>query len=459
MKKLNFLTLFLAAIFLLPACQNGQQKDQQSSEKQYISNAPVPGWSKDAVIYEVNIRQYTEEGTFNAFSSHLPRLKELGVDILWLMPVHPIGEKNRKGTLGSYYSIKDYKAINPEFGTLEDFKSLVDKVHEMDMHLVLDWVANHTAWDHPWITEHPEWYTKNDAGEIIPPEPDWSDVADLNYDNQQLREAMIEAMKFWVREANIDGYRCDVAGSVPVDFWETARGELEQIKPVWMLAEDEARKELLEYAFNANYGWEFHQIMNAVAKGEKNAIDITEYFQKTDTLYPYGAYPMQFTSNHDENSWNGTAFDRLGDAVKTMAALTFTVEGIPLIYSGQEAGLNKSLEFFEKDRIEWKESEMTPFYQTLTALKANNPALWNGAAGGEMKILKTNAPETLFAFSRKKENNRVVAVFNFSDSSESVFIEEGPKGNFIELFSGKETTLPVKGVLLQPWDFRIYTQH
>jgi glycosidase len=458
MKKLKFLALFLAAIFLLSACQDGRQKDQQSSEAQYISNAPVPEWSKDAVIYEVNIRQYTEEGTFNAFSSHLPRLKELGVDILWLMPVHPIGEKNRKGTLGSYYSIKDYKAINPEFGTFEDFKSLVDKVHEMDMHLVLDWVANHTAWDHPWISEHPEWYTTNDEGEIMAPEPDWSDVADLNYDNQELREAMTEALKFWVREADIDGYRCDVAGKVPVDFWETAREELEKIKPVWMLAEDEAETELLEYAFNANYGWEFHHIMNALAKGEKNALDVAQYFQKTDTLYPHGAYPMQFTSNHDENSWNGTVFDRLDDAVKTMAALTFTVEGMPLIYSGQEAGLSKSLAFFEKDRIEWKESEMTPFYQTLTALKANNPALWNGTASGEMKILKTNSPETLFAFSREKENNQIVAVFNFSDSSESVFMVEGPEGTFTELFSGKEVTLPAKGVLLQPWDFRIYTQ-
>jgi glycosidase len=290
------------------------------------------------------------------------------------------------------------------------------------------------------------------------PEPDWSDVADLNYDNQELREAMTEALKFWVREADIDGYRCDVAGKVPVDFWETAREELEKIKPVWMLAEDEAETELLEYAFNANYGWEFHHIMNALAKGEKNALDVAQYFQKTDTLYPHGAYPMQFTSNHDENSWNGTVFDRLDDAVKTMAALTFTVEGMPLIYSGQEAGLSKSLAFFEKDRIEWKESEMTPFYQTLTALKANNPALWNGTAGGEMKILKTNSPETLFAFSREKENNQIVAVFNFSDSSESVFMVEGPEGTFTELFSGKEVTLPAKGVLLQPWDFRIYTQ-
>lgn len=458
MKKLNFLTLLMAGIILLSACQNARQKDQQSSGEQYISNTPVPEWSKDAVIYEVNIRQYTNEGTFNAFAEHLPRLKELGVDILWLMPVHPIGEKNRKGTLGSYYSIKDYKAINPEFGTLDDFKSLVDKVHEMDMHLVLDWVANHTAWDHHWITEHPEWYIKDDDGNIIAPVEDWSDVAGLDYSKDELREAMIDALTFWVKEADIDGYRCDVAGMVPVDFWESAREKLEKIKPIWMLAEDEAEIKLLENAFNANYGWEFHHIMNEVAGKKQNALDVAEYFQKIDTLYPDGAWPMQFTSNHDENSWNGTVYDRLGDAVKAMAALTFTVEGMPLIYSGQEIGLNKSLEFFEKDLIEWKESEMTPFYQTLTKLKANNPALWNGAAGGDMEIIKTNSPETLFAFLRKKANNQVVAVFNLSDKSESVFMENGPEGTFTELFSKKEVTFPAKGILLQPWDFRIFTQ-
>lgn len=457
MKKQNFISVLIVIALLASACQSNQKKDQKSRENAYISNAPSPEWSKDAVIYEVNIRQYTEEGTFEAFSRHLPRLKELGVDILWLMPIHPIGNEKRKGTLGSYYSIKDYKGVNPEFGTMKDFKALVKEVHDMDMYLVLDWVANHTAWDHPWIEDNPEWYLKNDDGDIIAPVEDWSDVAGLDYDNQEMRAAMTDALKFWVSEADIDGYRCDVAGMVPTDFWEPAREELEQIKPVWMLAEDESEIDLLEHAFNANYGWEFHHIMNDVAKGEMNATDVAAYFHKIDSLYPEGSYPLQFTSNHDENSWNGTVYERMGDAVKTMAALSFTVEGMPLIYSGQEVGLDKQLEFFEKDQIKWKESEMTDFYKSLTSLKSDNPALWNGNAGGDINIIETNNNEAIFCFSREKDNNTIVGVFNLSDESVSAFATNGPKGNFHDVTNNEMAELPVNGTLLQPWEFRVYS--
>ncbi|WP_291861558.1 alpha-amylase family glycosyl hydrolase [Marinilabilia sp.] len=458
MQKFKILSFFLASILLISACQTSTKNDQQEAPE-YTSNTPIPEWSKDAVIYEVNVRQYTEEGTFNAFAEHLPRLKELGVDILWLMPVYPIGEKNRKGTLGSYYSIKDYKSINPEFGTMEDFKSLVEKAHEMDMHLILDWVANHTAWDHPWTQTNPEWYLQNEEGEIIAPVEDWTDVAGLDYSNDEMRKAMTDALTFWVKEANIDGYRCDVAGMVPVDFWENARNAIDSVKPVWMLAEDEAEIELLENAFNANYGWSFHHIMNKVSQQEQNATDVAEYFQKTDTLYPSGTWPMQFTTNHDENSWNGTVYERMGEAVKTMAALTFTVEGMPLIYSGQEIGLNKRLEFFEKDQIDWTGGEdMTEFYQSLIQLKTNNPALWNGNFGGDLKILKTNNKESLFSFSRQKGENTVIALFNLSDESVSAFVENGPEGNFTEYMTGDATTMPISGLLLQPWDYKIFVK-
>jgi len=460
MQNLKTTSLLLAVLFLISSCQNASQKDSsQEASHEYSSNSPLPEWSKDAVIYEVNIRQYTEEGTFNAFAEHLPRLKELGVDILWLMPVHPIGEKNRKGTLGSYYSIKDYKAINPEFGTMEDFKALVKKAHDMDMHLILDWVANHTAWDHPWTETNPEWYLHNEEGEIIAPVEDWTDVAGLDYSNQEMRKAMTDALTFWVEEANIDGYRCDVAGMVPVDFWEDARVAIEAVKPVWMLAEDEEEISLLENAFNANYGWSFHHIMNKVAQNEQNATHVAEYFQKIDTLYPSGTWPMQFTTNHDENSWNGTVWERMGDATKTMAALTFVVEGMPLIYSGQEVGLSKQLEFFEKDQIDWTGGEeMTEFYQTLTRLKSDNPALWNGEFGGDLEIIDTNDAESLFCFSRQKGENTVVALFNFSESSVSAFVENSPEGTFTEYFSGEDATLPVNGLLLQPWEFKIFVK-
>jgi glycosidase len=456
MQKINIISLFLATTFLISACQTSADK---SKGQKYTSSTPTPEWSKNAVIYEVNIRQYTEEGTFNAFAEHLPRLKELGVDILWLMPVHPIGAKNRKGSLGSYYSIKDYKAINPEFGTMEDFKTLVEKAHKMDMYLILDWVANHTAWDHPWTEAHPDWYLKNEEGEIIAPVEDWTDVAGLDYSNEEMREAMTEALTFWVKEANIDGYRCDVAGMVPVDFWEDARKAIEDVKPVWMLAEDEAEIALLENAFNANYGWEFHHIMNEVAQKEKNATHVAEYFQKIDTLYPASSWPMQFITNHDENSWNGTVYERMGEAVKTMAALTFTVEGMPLIYSGQEVGLSKQLEFFEKDQIDWTGGEeMTEFYKTLIQLKSDNPALWNGGFGGDMEIIKTNKNEAVFCFSRQKDENTVVALFNLSDNSISTFAENGPNGNFTDVMTGNETTLPANGLLLQPWEFKIFVR-
>jgi glycosidase len=458
MQKFKSISLLLTFIFLISACQTSTKSDQQEAPK-YTSNTPLPEWSKDAVIYEVNIRQYTEEGTFNAFAEHLPRLKKLGVDILWLMPVYPIGEKNRKGTLGSYYSIKDYKAINPEFGTMEDFKSLVEKAHEMDMHLVLDWVANHTAWDHPWTETNPEWYLQNEEGEIIAPVEDWTDVAGLDYSNEEMRKAMIDALTFWVEEANIDGYRCDVAGMVPVDFWEDARSAIEAVKPVWMLAEDEDEIALLENAFNANYGWSFHHIMNKVAQQEQNATHVAEYFQKNDTIYPSGAWAMQFTTNHDENSWNGTVYERMGEAVKTMAALTFTVEGMPLIYSGQEVGLSKQLEFFEKDQIDWTGGEeMTEFYQSLAQLKTDNPALWNGNFGGDLKIIKTNNDESLFCFSRQKGENTVIALFNLSDESVSAFVENGSEGIFTEYMTGDEATMPISGLLLQPWGYKIFVK-
>ncbi len=453
-KTLSFWLLALA--IFASSCHSGKQPTQQVSSLA-TSNTPVPEWSNNAVIYEVNVRQFTEEGTFNAFAEHLPRLKELGVDILWLMPIHPIGELNRKGTLGSYYSIKDYKAVNPEFGTFEDFKALVDKAHELGMKVILDWVANHTAWDNSWVINNPTWYAKDSVGNMFAPY-DWTDVVQLDYNNMEMRTAMIDALEFWVKEANIDGYRCDVAGMVPVDFWENARLSLDKIKPVYMLAEDEDVKALLNNAFNSNYGWSFHHVMNSIAKGELNATDVKAYFEKADTLYPVGSYPMHFTSNHDENSWNGTEYERMGPAVKTFAALTFLIEGMPLIYTGQEAALNKRLEFFEKDKVEWVYLSMTAFYQSLIQLKKENRALWNGLAGGKMKILETSAPEQILGFTREKDGNVVVAFFNLSGQSAPLVANPGlPSDSYAEYFTNREITFPVEGQILQPWEYIVFT--
>ncbi|MBK8489684.1 MAG: DUF5110 domain-containing protein [Saprospirales bacterium] len=422
-----------------------------------VSLTPLPDWAKDATIYEVNVRQYTKEGTFNAFAKHLPRLREMGVDILWFMPLQPIGVKGRKGTLGSYYSISNYTATNPEFGTLEDFKKLVDQCHDLGFKVVLDWVANHTSRDHAWTTQHPGWYNHEADGSIVAPSG-WTDVADLNYDNLDMRRAMIDAMGFWLREVDLDGFRCDVAGSVPVDFWNEARKNLETIKPIWMLAEDESQPWLMNEAFNANYGWSFHHTMNDIAKGNKSAEAVFDYFEKVDQTYPKGAYPMQFITNHDENSWNGTISERLGEGHKAFATLSFTVPGIPLIYSGQEAGNKKRLEFFEKDPIDWSDLSLVDFYTKLTQLKAENPALWNGEAGGWIQSIENNQPASVVTFKRKMGNNEVVVMINLSDSLRRTTLNlKSPPSLYREHFSGQRFTLQYGSeIVLAPWDYLVF---
>ena len=445
--------LFIVVLaFILFACQPATKNAE--SPKSHI-----PEWSKNSVLYEVNIRQYTPEGTFKAFEAHLPRLKELGVDILWIMPIHPISEKNRKGSLGSYYAVKDYKGINPEFGNLDDFKSLVNKAHELGFKVIIDWVANHTGWDNNWITEHKDWYTQDSLGNVIPPNPDWKDIADLNFDSKPMRHAMIDAMKYWVKETNIDGFRCDVAWGVPQDFWEAATASLDSIKPVYMLAEDEDHPDFLKKAFVSNYTWKFHHLINDVAQGKKNAGDIRKFYADSVSKVVPGAFSMQFITNHDENIWAGSEYERMGEAVKALATLTFTLEGIPLIYSGQEAGLKKRLLFFEKDTINWSNLEMQKFYQSLTSLKHNNQALWNGAAGGKMTLVETSAPEKVFAFSREKDKNQILAVFNLSVEPVDATIQLSEAGDYKEYFSGETKTLEKGSVIkLDKWGYQVFVR-
>ncbi|MFO7863639.1 MAG: alpha-amylase family glycosyl hydrolase [Salinivirgaceae bacterium] len=447
MKKLLIMSL-ISLSFIFGGCN---QSAKNQVEAQAAKADPVEA-SKSATIYEVNIRQYTPEGTINAFIPHVSRLKELGVDILWIMPVHPIGEKNRKGSMGSYYAVKDYKAINPEFGTKDDFRKLVQTAHDNGMLIILDWVANHTAWDHPWIEKNPEWYTQDSTGKIIAPVDDWSDVADLNYDNAQMRAAMIDALVFWVKELDIDGYRCDVAGMVPTDFWENARDEMEKVKPVFMLAEAE-EPDLHKKAFDANYAWELHHIMNKISSGEQNASHLRKYFKKEPTRFADSVYRMAFTTNHDENSWNGTVFERMPNSYKSFAVFTYAAPVFPLIYSGQEAGIDKRLRFFEKDTIEWKEHEMAQLYKKLNLLKAENPALWNGRYGGIINVLKTNHRSRIFAFDRQKDQNQVLAVFNLSDTATTVKFKGVKEGKlYTDAFTGQEisTDTPLS---IEPWGY------
>lgn len=458
-KKYSFWVLALALAAYGCNSQNSKDATTESADStanpQLVSHVDHPDWSKNANIYEVNLRQYTSEGTIEAFVEHLPRLQEMGVDILWLMPVYPIGEKNRKGALGSYYAVRDYHAINPEFGTMEDFKAMVKRAHELGMKVILDWVANHTAWDHAWVDAYPEFYDIDSTGSMYAPFG-WEDVVQLDYANDALRDTMIGELKFWVREADIDGYRCDVAGMVPTDFWDRARGALDQIKPVFMLAEAE-ETELLVDAFDMDYGWHLHHLSNLIARGDTSAAVIPEYFDRLDETQPQGAYKMNFTTNHDENSWNGTVHERYGEGFKTFAVLMATVPGMPLVYSGQEAGLDKRLEFFTKDPINWKNYPLKDFYKTLLDLKHRNQALWNGNFGGEYVPIETDN-EAVVAFTRTKNNQSVLVILNLSAEPHDVTLQGSTyAGDYNDVFGEKKITMRHNHQLrLEAWEYRVF---
>lgn len=451
MKRNTFFGLLILAI-LLASCTN-TSKEQGAEEKP----AYTPDhWSANAIIYEVNVRQYTPEGTFDAFREHLPRLKDMGVDILWLMPIHPIGIENRKGELGSYYSVRDYKGVNPEFGTLEDLKELVNEAHSMDMKVILDWVANHSAWDNVWLEKHPDFYQRNEAGELVSPY-DWTDVIALNYENEEMQDSMITALKYWIEAADIDGYRCDVAGMVPVDFWEKARMELDALKPVFMLAEDEEQVALLNNAFDMNYAWGFHFLLDRIAKGEEKASAVYSHYEWDASTFPADKYRMNFVSNHDENSWKGYLEERMGDAARTMTVLSWTAPGFPLIYSGEEAGLDKRLRFFDKDTISWDNQSLMPFYAKLAELRTSYPAFWSGTHGGELEPIQTGN-EDIFAFKRAKQGNEVVAIFNLSAEVQEVILQEGVLLDTDQDFFNEATPENLTQLQMAPWEYLVYVR-
>lgn len=445
-KKFSILIPFLFCFFVLSSNILSQKE----------TTVVHPEWCKNVSIYEVNIRQYTPEGTFKAFQKHIPEIKKMGMGIIWIMPINPIGEKNRKGSLGSYYSVKNYEEVNPEFGSLEDFKNLVKEIHKQKMRVILDWVANHTSWDNILTKIHPEFYKKDSLGNFVAPASDWSDVISLNYNNPKLWIYMENVMEYWVKECDIDGFRCDVANMVPTPFWNFVRKELEKIKPVFMLAEAEDYG-LQKHAFDMTYAWEFHNIIKEIYKGKMNVIDLDKYYKREEANYNPDAYRMVFTSNHDENSWNGTVFQRFGDGVKTFTVLCGTVKGMPLIYSGQEAGMNKALRFFDKDTINWKKSSFRNLYTKYIDLKLNNHALWNGTSGGEMERVKTNNDEKIFSFIREKDNNKIFAVFNLSAENQKIEIKDNRiKGTYKDLFTDKNNSLTSEyNINLPAWGYKI----
>lgn len=456
MKKLFYLIILLCFFTTY-----GQSRDPRYQPKPYVE-IKHPEWTKNATIYEVNIRQYTPEGTFKAFKKHLPRLKKMGVDIIWLMPIHPIGELHRKGSLGSYYSVKDFKGINPDFGSLADFKNLVNKIHSMGMYVIIDWVGNHSAWDNPLAQQHPDWYTQTREGKFQPtPWYDWDDVIDFDYNNPDLRIYMTDALKYWVSQTNIDGYRCDVAGFIPVDFWENARAELDEIKPVFMLAEWESR-DLYKKSFDMTYSWTLWDKLKQATMEKKGAPALLEYMAHDVNSFPFDSYRMTFTDNHDKNSWEGNQFSNFGDGLEAAMVLCSTINGMPLVYSGQEAGLNRSLAFFEKDPIEWKNHKFALMYEKLFTLKHNNQALWNGKWGGEMERVTNDKMNKILSFYREKNGDAVLTVINFSDQEAEVKLDSKYlRNSYRELFSGSpfiisQDKTPLK---LKAWDYMVFIKN
>ncbi|MGE5357078.1 MAG: alpha-amylase family glycosyl hydrolase [Deltaproteobacteria bacterium] len=456
-----FAMIFITLLVI--SCKNKPKEELTKAEETITDTTSVvaiaPEWSKNAVIYEVNIRQYTKEGTINAFSQHLPRLKNLGIDILWIMPPFPVGIKNRKGKMGSPYSISDYSTVNPDFGTEEDFRKMVAEAHKLGMKVIVDWVANHSSFDNKWTVSNPEWYTKDSLGKIThPKDTDWTDVADLNYDNKEMRAEMIKMMNLWITKFDIDGFRCDVAGMVPVDFWKDANESLNKTKEVFMLAE--AEEPPLHYAgFHMTYGWELHHLLNEIAQGKTRPEKIDTFLVKDKKRFPAEAYRMNFTENHDENSWKGTVKERMGKAGDVMTVIAFTIQGMPLVYSGQEAGLDKRLSFFEKDQIDWRNLSKSDFFKKLIGLHKTNQALWNGHHGSPAVRIKTDNGK-IYAFSRTKDSDEVIVITNLSSKSQK-FNVTGEVNKEIFYFnimtreSKKMSEWLTANKELKPWDYLV----
>lgn len=464
MKMLLSVLLLVSIVLclLVISCKKSSRESTQTVEQPVLPTI-APDWAKSANIYEINIRQFTKEGTFRALEAHLPRISEMGVDILWLMPIFPISEKNKKGSLGSYYAVSDFRKINPEFGTMEDFKKFVKSAHMLGMKIILDWVPNHTGWDHVWIKEHPEYYTQDSLGKILDPiDPatgkswGWTDVADLNFDNQEMRKAMISDMQYWLVEAEVDGFRMDVAHNVPDDFWDQAVPALRSVKNIFLLAESEVPSQRNSGNFAATYAWSLHHLMNKVAKGEKKPTVFDKWLLEDRAQFNRG-YHMVFITNHDENSWQGTEYERMGDAVDAMAVFSFTFDGMPLIYSGQESGFNRRLNFFDKDSIDWGTYSKKEFYKTLINLKHQNQALWNGEHGGAPVKILTGKENEVYAFYREKNGDRVIVVLNFSANNQEITLKLPElTGTYQNVFAGSTMAVSKDATItLGPWEYLV----
>ncbi len=448
MKKI-IATALLSTVLL--SCVNQNKPNNYSENKTENGH---PNWIMQGNIYEVNVRQYTPEGTLNAFSKHIDRLKSMGVQTVWFMPINPISKVDRKGSLGSYYAVSDYTALNPEFGTMQDFKNVVDKIHRKGMKVIIDWVPNHTGADHRWLKEQPDFYVKNQDGKAAMA-ADWDDTRQLNYNNPVLQDSMLASMKYWVNKTNIDGFRCDVAWNVPASFWKKSIPELKKMKSIFMLAEGDSIY-LPKSGFDAVYPWHMFKMMEKVAKGERPAYAIDSIKKENDEMYPSETIQMYFTSNHDENSWNGADYRTFPGIVHApFAVFSQTMaNSVPLVYSGQEEPTLRALKFFDKDPMTFNKLQRASFYKTLQELRARNIAL---SADASFRKVDAGDKNAIYAYVREKNNRKVLVILNFSSNAKEFAIKDTSLyGKAFNVFEQKKETLNQAKKEIKPWGYDVY---
>lgn len=444
----RFIGLMLMLTCTFIACRNAPEQHEETEQKVMYTVPPI----HEVVMYEVFVHNFSAEGTFNALTLRLEELKELGVNTLWLMPIQPIGQLNKKGTFGSPYSIRDYYAVNPDYGTKTDFKRLVDSVHAKGMYIIIDEVANHTSWDHAWVTEHPDWYTKDSTGKMIPPVADWTDVVDLNFDNQELRKEMIKSMKYWIDSFNIDGYRCDVAGMVPFDWWKECITELRKSRPIMMLAEGDDPK-LYESGFDMSYGWQMYQALKQVWSGKQPLSILDTVLMKEEKNYPDHYRPLRFIDNHDENSWDNVPAVKFQSVQGSKAAFVAMVcmPGVPLLYNGQEVGFDTRINLFEKYTINWSvNAELRDFYKMILQLYHEQEILQQGS----IERITTSGEDVLM-MKRKLNDSVIVVMINVRNKKVTAAMPEVLMGkNYVNILSNVQFSFTYD-LNFAPYEFKI----
>ncbi len=455
MRNIKIFLLGIISLFVLNSCDD----DDNNNAWMDVPNSEITPITKgNRVIYEVNVRNYSAEGNFKGLERDLPRLKDMGVDILWLMPVHPIGEEKREGSKGSSYSVKDYKSINPDYGTADDLKSLITAAHAAGMEIWLDWVANHTAWDHIWVTTHLDYYAEKNGKRPYSPEG-WTDVVQLDYNNAEMRTAMINAMKYWVQEFDIDGYRCDAATYVPLSFWREARAEVDNVKKITWLCEGD--NPLYMQVFDYDYAWAFNTALNNFGKDG----NVSGLISECNKLFSNNSYAnkgrMIYLTNHDLNAHDGTEFTRYGKNVLPLTVLSFTIYDMPLIYNGQEIGMNEMMSLFEVTPVKWDPTNkvFVNLFKRLTQLKRTQPAMEDGTNRGALRIYPTNN-ENVFVYSRIRGNNEVLVMLNFGGIPVNFkFTETVPYGTFKNYLTGGDKNFSMQdGVVLLENGYAVYAK-